>query len=253
MASVPKKPAREPSSMRVSGVPQIRGAAGRRPAASSSVQAGCNQSRSASCRAVSRSWVDRRTAFHCLDPAGHVEKSRGLVKEDDGALLGQHFGDEGFLAFSVAEFRHGFFRFPGNADGVHRFPYDGVVLLAERTEKARMRISAQRDQFIDTDASCLRAFRQHDADAGRKFTGAIVRERTAFDQDLAAKGTLQSAERPEQGGFSGTVVAEQRCDLAPEERQVQAWMHHRAAAAVPAGIADAQRTGFDGDAGIHIS
>ena len=243
--------------MRVSGVPQIRGAAGRRPAASPSVPVGQLQGGVEVVGRQEDSLVlgvgQMSESRHCLDPAGHVEKSRGLVKEDDGALLGQHFGDEGFLAFSVAEFRHGFFRFPGNADGVHRFPYDGVVLLAERTEKARMRISAQRDQFIDTDASRLRALRQHDADAGRKFTGAIVRERTAFDQDLAAKGTLQSAERPEQGGFSGTVAAEQRCDLAPEERQVQAWMHHRAAAAVPAGIADAQRTGFDGDAGIHIS
>ena len=105
----------------------------------------------------------------------------------------------------------------------------------------------------NTDASRLRALRQDDADTGRKFTGAIVRERTAFDQDLAAKGPLQSAERTEQSGFSGTVAAEQRRDLASEERQVQARMHHRTAAALPAGIADVQRTGFDGDAGIHIS
>src|SRR5208282_6129793 len=99
-----------------------------------------------------------------LDPRGRIEEGRGLVEDEEGAVLGDGSRYEGLLALPVGELRETAADEPPQTDGADGTLHRGEVALAQAIAGAGVGIAPEGDDVEDGEIARVEAVGE---DAGR--------------------------------------------------------------------------------------
>ena len=103
---------------------------------------------------------------------------------------------------------------------------DNMIPLLQLSEKAGIRMPAQRNQFIDGNSSRISLFRQYNTDSQGKVCLRITGKRLPHQTYFPSEWKLKTTKRTKQRRFTGTVQSQQTSHLARNELQVQILMDH---------------------------
>ena len=165
------------------------------------------------------------------DPSRWVEERGRLVEQQYGRLLGQRPGHHHPLTLTVRQLTDEGVGQIGSAHRRQRLVDDRMVMGPQPPTDARMWMAPQRDDVAAGEPGHRHPVGQHGREGLGDLTARHPGRRGAVDLHLAGKARLQSSDRAQQGGLSGTVGPHEPNHLPGNHRTRHPRQHPRDVAA----------------------
>ena len=136
--------------------------------------------------------------MHDFDTAYHIQESCRFIEKNERTFLYQGLGNHHLLTLPVGKFGGITTRFVGDTHVFHGFLDDALVLLAEATEKAGMRLSTQTYQLIHTQSTGKSLVGQYHPNGAGAFLFGIFCQWFSQYIERSTECWLRSGKRAEQ-------------------------------------------------------